>query len=84
VTPVSDQEVAVLTDVGDIVVIVPAGGSHRIIATTESGAIDLFGEDALEGGGTVRSESITDGAPVITFTVSTVEGNITIIQGDRS
>jgi hypothetical protein len=84
VTPVNDQEVAVLTDVGDIVVIVPTGGSHRIIATTESGAIDLFGEDALEGGGTVRSESITDGAPVITFTVSTVEGNITIIQGDRS
>jgi phage shock protein PspC (stress-responsive transcriptional regulator) len=84
VSVVNDQEVTVLTDVGDIYVVVPPETSHRIVATSELGAIDLFGEDALEGGGTVRSESITDGAPVITFTISTVDGDITIVQGERS
>jgi phage shock protein PspC (stress-responsive transcriptional regulator) len=79
----SDRAVEVLTDLGDITVILPVDTSYRVVARTDTGVVDLFGEDRVDRGGSVRADSITTG-PVIELNIVSLDGDITLTQGERS
>lgn len=79
-----DTSVDVLSDQGDITVILPTGASYRIEARTEFGVIDLFGEERVESGGSIQTDSITNDNFTISFSIISVEGDITLVQGGRS
>jgi hypothetical protein len=69
---------------GDIVVTLPAGGSYRVIAHSESGEVELIGEGSRGPGSFVQSESIVAGLPLLELVVESVSGDIIINQGERS
>jgi len=79
----SDKSVEVASDLGDITVILPPDTSYRVEAHTDSGVVDLFGEDRVESGGSVRADFSTEG-PVIELIIQSIEGDIILTQGDRS
>jgi phage shock protein PspC (stress-responsive transcriptional regulator) len=78
-----DRVVEVATDIGDITVILPIDTSYRVVARTDHGVVDLFGEDRIDRGGSVRSDSITTGQPVIELNIQSIDGDITLTQGER-
>jgi phage shock protein PspC (stress-responsive transcriptional regulator)/predicted membrane protein len=78
----SDRTVAIASDIGDISVILPIDASYRIVARTDFGVVDLFGEDQVDRGGSVRADSITSG-PVIELDIQSIEGDIILIKGER-
>jgi phage shock protein PspC (stress-responsive transcriptional regulator) len=80
----SDTAVELVTDTGDIEVILPSDASYQIEAVTDSGAIDLFGQNNVANGGLIRTDSISGENYVITLLISSVEGDITLSQGERS
>jgi phage shock protein PspC (stress-responsive transcriptional regulator)/predicted membrane protein len=77
-----DRTVDVFSDTGAIAVIMPVDTSYRVVARTDTGVVDLFGEDQVDRGGSVRTDSITTG-PVIELNISSIAGNITLIKGER-
>ena len=78
-----DRTVEVLSDIGDITVIVPVDTSYQVSARTDLGVVDLFGEDQIDRGGSVRADSVTSGSPVIELNIQSIEGDIILIQGER-
>jgi phage shock protein PspC (stress-responsive transcriptional regulator)/predicted membrane protein len=78
-----DRTVEVVSDFGDITVILPVGTSYRVAARTDLGVVDLFGEDQIDQGGSVRADSVTSGSPVIELDIQSVEGDIILIEGER-
>jgi predicted membrane protein len=78
-----DRTVEVSTDVGDITVILPVDASYRVVARTDTGVVDLFGEDSIDRGGTVRADSIATGQPVIELNIQSFDGDIILTQGER-
>lgn len=78
-----DRIVEVVSDLGDITVILPIDTSYRVVARTDHGVVDLFGEDRVDRGGSVRSDSISTGQPVIELNIQSIDGDITLTQGER-
>jgi predicted membrane protein len=77
-----DRTVDVFSDTGAITVIMPVDTSYRVVARTDTGVVDLFGEDQVDRGGSVRTDSITTG-PVIELNISSIAGSINLIKGVR-
>lgn len=77
------RTVEVTSDVGDITVTLPAETSYRVTARTDTGVVDLFGEDQVDRGGSVRADSLTSGSPVLELNIQSIEGDIILIQGER-
>jgi predicted membrane protein len=73
----------VVSDFGDVTVILPVDTSYRVAARTDFGVVDLFGEDQVDRGGSVRADSATSGSPVIELDIQSIEGDIILIQGER-
>lgn len=69
---------------GDIFVTLPARGSYRVIAHSETGEVELIGEGSRGPGSFVQSESIVAGLPLLELVVESVSGEIIINQGERS
>ncbi|MGH8928544.1 MAG: hypothetical protein ACRDWH_09355, partial [Acidimicrobiia bacterium] len=78
-----DRIVEVSSIAGDITLTLPVDGSYRINARTDSGVVDLFGEDRIDRGGVVRADSIVSG-PVLELIVQTQDGDIILSKGVRS
>jgi phage shock protein PspC (stress-responsive transcriptional regulator)/predicted membrane protein len=78
-----DRAVVVVSDFGDVTVILPVDTSYRVAARTDFGVVDLFGEDQVDRGGSVRADSATSGSPVIELDIQSIEGDIILIQGER-
>ncbi len=78
-----DRSIEVTSDFGDITVILPVDTSYRVAARTDFGVVDLFGTDQVDRGGVVRADSITSGSPVIELNIQSIEGEITLTQGER-
>lgn len=78
-----DRTVDVVSDFGDITIVLPVETSYRVGARTDLGVVDLFGEDQVDRGGTVRADSITSGSPIIELDIQSIEGDIILIQGER-
>ena len=78
-----DRTIEVVSDFGDITIILPVDTSYRVSARTDLGVVDLFGEDQVDRGGTVRADSVTSGSPVIELDIQSIEGNVILIQGER-
>ena len=79
----SARAVEVTSGTGDITVILPESSSYRVVARTDTGVVDLFGEDSVDRGGTVRADSISAGAPVIALDIQSLDGDISLIEGER-
>jgi phage shock protein PspC (stress-responsive transcriptional regulator)/predicted membrane protein len=78
-----DRTIDVASDIGDITIILPVETSYRVAARTDLGVVDLFGEDQVDRGGSVRADSVTSGSPVIELDIQSIEGDIILIQGER-
>jgi len=78
-----DRIIDVGSDIGDITIILPVDTSYRVTARTDIGVVDLFGEDQVDQGGSVRADSVTTGSPVIELNIQSIEGDIVLIQGER-
>ncbi|HUP16443.1 MAG TPA: PspC domain-containing protein [Acidimicrobiia bacterium] len=78
-----DRAIEVASDIGDITIILPVDTSYRVSARTDLGVVDLFGEDQVDRGGSVRADSITSETPIIELDIQSIEGDITLIQGER-
>jgi phage shock protein PspC (stress-responsive transcriptional regulator)/predicted membrane protein len=78
-----DRTIEVASDIGDITIILPVDTSYRVAARTDLGVVDLFGEDQVDRGGSVRADSVTSGSPVIELDIQSIEGDIILIQGER-
>ena len=78
-----DRTIEVASDIGDITVILPVDTSYRVAARTDFGVVDLFGEDQVDRGGSVRADSVASGGPIIELDIQSIEGDIILIQGER-
>jgi phage shock protein PspC (stress-responsive transcriptional regulator)/predicted membrane protein len=78
-----DRTIEVASDIGDITVILPVDTSYRVAARSDFGVVDLFGEDQVDRGGSVRADSVTSESPVIELDLQSIEGDIILIQGER-
>ena len=78
-----DRIIEVASDIGDITIILPVDTSYQVAARTDLGVVDLFGEDQVDRGGSVRADSVTTGSPVIELNIQSIEGDIILIQGER-
>lgn len=79
-----DTAVEVFSDSGDITVTLPAGASYSVEARTEAGVINVFGEETVESGGVIRTDSTKEDTFTISFSITSIEGDITLNQGGRS